>query len=366
MLPVIVEPNELGIGELFGRVRDAVIVADAATGRILLWNPAATEVLGYSQAEALDMALETLVPPSLRQAHRDGLARFAKSDGAVLRHNGIVLDLPALHRSGRELAVEVTLTPLEGPAGHPLALAIIRDVTARQTAARALEDAQQASEQANRALRDFIGMVAHDLRGPLAAVGGFVALLQTGHELSPDDRADALARMARQLAHMDGIVGDLLTATELEAGSTRTDPLPVDVRAAIAQAADACGGVDDLEVNCPESLHAYVDPKHLVRCVANYLQNAVKYGQAPFVVTARKEGSWVDVRVIDAGEGIPATESWRIFDRFARVEATAYRPGLGLGLSIVRGLADANGGNAWYEAPASGGACFVLRVPAAG
>lgn len=362
----MVEPNELGIGELFGRVRDAVVVADAATGRILLWNPAATEVLGYSQAEALDMALETIVPPSLRQAHREGLARFAQSDGAVLRHNGVVLELPALHRSGRELAVELTLTPLQGPAGHPLALAIIRDVTARQTAARALEDAQQASEQANRALRDFIGMVAHDLRGPLAAVGGFVALMQSDLDFSPEDRADALARMTRQLSHMDGIIGDLLTATELEAGSTRTAPEAVEVRAAIAQAADSCSGLDEFDVECPEGLRAYVDPKHLVRCIANYLQNAVKYGMKPFSVHVDQQGSWVDIRVIDAGPGIPDADAWRIFDRFSRVDSTAHRPGLGLGLSIVRGLADASGGSAWYEVPHDGGACFVVRVPASG
>ncbi|GAC1366503.1 MAG: hypothetical protein NVSMB4_21120 [Acidimicrobiales bacterium] len=188
----------------------------------------------------------------------------------------------------------------------------------------------------------------------------------TGRELSPEERADALARLARQLSHRAGSIGELLTATALEAGSMRTAPVQVDVRAAIAQAADACGGLDDLEVDCPERLKAYVDPKHFVRCVANYLQNAVKYGRAPFAVNARQEGSWVDVRVIDAGEGIPATDTWRIFDRFSRVDTTAQRPGLGLGLSIVRGLADANGGNAWYEAPASGGACFVVRVPAGG
>ncbi len=72
-------PQDLGIGHLFERVRDAVIVADAHTGRIVLWNQAATEVFGYSVTEALEMNVEELVPERLRELHRSGLARYRES-----------------------------------------------------------------------------------------------------------------------------------------------------------------------------------------------------------------------------------------------------------------------------------------------
>ncbi len=74
--PVPVQPRDLGIGRLFERVRDAVIVADAATGTIVLWNPAAETLFGYTAAEVVGRSIELLVPERLRARHREGLARY--------------------------------------------------------------------------------------------------------------------------------------------------------------------------------------------------------------------------------------------------------------------------------------------------
>ena len=328
---VMVEPDELGIGHLFGRVRDAVVVGDARTGRILLWNPAAADVFGYSPEEATAMLLEELVPPALREAHRAGLRRFADSDGALLVHDGAILELPALHSDGREITVELTLTPLQVRPDQPMALAIIRDVTARNAAARALAEAQAASDRANEALRDFIAMVAHDLRGPVSAVAGFVSLLSGRVALAPAEQADFLARIARQVAHMDGIISDLTTATELETGSMRTEPADVDVADAIAQAVDSCGDVPGLTVGCEPDLRARADSAHLVRCVANLLQNARKHGRPPITVDAHARDGAVEIRVRDSGDGLASDDADRVFDRFARAVTAVPRPGLGLG-----------------------------------
>ena len=83
--PAILSPADLGIGRLFDRVRDAVIVADAAAGRIILWNPAAENVFGYTASEAVGMSIEALVPASLKVRHRAGLANFsATGHGAII------------------------------------------------------------------------------------------------------------------------------------------------------------------------------------------------------------------------------------------------------------------------------------------
>jgi len=358
----MVEPNELGIGHLFGRVRDAVVVGDAETGRIVLWNPAAADVFGYSSEEATAMAIEELVPIVLRDQHRAGLRRFTATGGTTLVHNGSMLELPALHRDGHEITVELTLTPLEVRPGVPLVLAIIRDVTRRKAAERTLEAAQAGAVRANETLRDFIAMVAHDLRGPLAAVGGFVTLLAGGIPLTAEDEADMLGRIGRQVRHMEGIVSDLLAATELETGSVQVTPEAVSVADAISQAADACGGIPGLSVACPPDLVVWAEPAHVVRSVANVLQNATKHGEPPVVVEARAAGRHAQIRICDAGAGLAPQDVDRIFERFTRGSDVGGRPGLGLGLSIVRGLIEANGGTAWYEPNVPSGACFVLQL----
>src|SRR5919206_284997 len=89
-------PEDLGIGELFGRIREAVIVADARTQRIVLWNPAATNVFGYSTSEALELNVEKLVPEPLKAQHRAGITRYAETGRGPYIDSRTLLELPAL------------------------------------------------------------------------------------------------------------------------------------------------------------------------------------------------------------------------------------------------------------------------------
>jgi PAS domain S-box-containing protein len=125
-------PADVGIGRLFQDVRDAVIVADASTGRIVLWNPAAETVFAYTAQEAVGMPIEVLVPRALQPQHRAGLAHYyATGHGAIIDGRRVV-EVPAIRRSGEQIVVELSLSPVEDAtiAGR-YALAIIRDVTER-------------------------------------------------------------------------------------------------------------------------------------------------------------------------------------------------------------------------------------------
>ncbi len=129
-------PQDLGIGRLYEAVRDAVVVADARTGRIVLWNPAASRIFGYSRPEALGLLVEALIPPDLRDRHRAGLARYRETGAGRYVGSDEPLDLPALRKGGEEIRVELSLSAI-GPADHEpdgghYALAIIRDVTERK------------------------------------------------------------------------------------------------------------------------------------------------------------------------------------------------------------------------------------------
>src|SRR5215218_9992615 len=141
-------PEDLGFGRLFERVRDAVIVADAETQRIILWNAAATKMFGYSASEALNLRVEALVPESLKAAHRAGIARYAETGHGPYIDSDAPLDLPAVRKDGGEISVEMSLSPVhtaheEGGDEPRFVLAIIRDVSGRKGAVEALRQNEE-------------------------------------------------------------------------------------------------------------------------------------------------------------------------------------------------------------------------------
>ncbi len=134
-------PRDLGFGKLFERIQDAVIVANAKTQRIVLWNPAAAAIFGYSPEEALGgMRVEGLVPERLKAAHREGMARYRRTGRGRYTEANRLLDLPAVAKGGKEIRVELSLSPIreEGPAegngSSSYVLAIVRDITERNRA----------------------------------------------------------------------------------------------------------------------------------------------------------------------------------------------------------------------------------------
>jgi PAS domain S-box-containing protein len=126
-------PVDAGFGALFRQTRDAVVVADLDSDRIVLWNPAAEAMFGYTAAEALTLTVDALVPAHLRNLRWMGLARFAATIRDTTADDDGVVSLTALRRSGEEFAVELSLSPYSLPDGQatPHALAIFRDVSRR-------------------------------------------------------------------------------------------------------------------------------------------------------------------------------------------------------------------------------------------
>src|SRR5215213_7363455 len=145
-------PEDLGFGRLFERIRDGVIVADAKTQRIVLWNAAAAKMLGYSASEALKLRVEELVPESLKDAHRSGITRYARTGHGRYIDSDAPLDLPAVRKNGQEIRVELSLSPIrpvhdadDGEA--QFVLAIIRDVTGRKRAEEAVRQLNEDLEK---------------------------------------------------------------------------------------------------------------------------------------------------------------------------------------------------------------------------
>jgi PAS domain S-box-containing protein len=143
----MLHPQDLGIGKLFERIQDAVIVAVATTQRIVLWNPAATNIFGYSASEALELKVEDLVPEYLKDQHRTGMAHYAQTGHGPYIDSHKPLELPAMRKGGKEIYVELSLNSI-GPEGgidsnERFVLAIVRDITDRK---RMEEEVRQLNE----------------------------------------------------------------------------------------------------------------------------------------------------------------------------------------------------------------------------
>ena len=147
-------PQDFGIGRLFFHVRDAVVVANARTERIVLWNQSAEEMFGYPHAEALELPLYALVPEQVRDLHRTGIARYQETGRGNLIDGGHPVELMGLHKDGHEVPVELTLTkiPERSPDGARFALAIVRDISDRKRAEKAARDEADAERRRQEAL----------------------------------------------------------------------------------------------------------------------------------------------------------------------------------------------------------------------
>lgn len=126
------QPEDLGLGQWFQFVGDAVVVADVPSGRIVLWNPAAEAMFGYTAQEALESTLDILVPDRMRAMHQSGMARFAQSGTGHLIEARDPFEMPAVCKDGTELTIEMSLGRVVAEVPGTFVLAIIRNITKRK------------------------------------------------------------------------------------------------------------------------------------------------------------------------------------------------------------------------------------------
>ncbi|MBA2463276.1 MAG: GAF domain-containing protein [Actinobacteria bacterium] len=238
-------------------------------------------------------------------------------------------------------------------------------------------DAERANAQELRrlsALRaDFVSLVSHELRSPMAAViGSARTLQQRWRELRPEQRDAFLAVIGDETSRLANLIGDVLDTSRIEAGTFGYTFDEVDLATVLRDAVAAAElGQDDVRVSThiPAALPLVQgDGGRLRQLVDNLISNALKYSQAGTEVTveARADDGVVKVRVSDRGPGIPREDQQLIFEKFGRAShGRDAKPGTGLGLFISRSFAEAHGGSLEVESAPGEGATFTLTLPAA-
>lgn len=229
--------------------------------------------------------------------------------------------------------------------------------TLRRSAGRLLLYVEPADQTATR-LRRAIATAAHEIRTPVTVIYG-VAETLVSQPVPDDQRSRMLASMTRQVRVLDTITADLLTAAQIHRGTLRVQVERVRLRRVVEQVVADRPGVS-LEIDDDPVVIA--DPIRLEQMLTNLLSNAEKYGAPPVTVRVHRAAAQVCIDVEDRGPGVPDDFRDQLFDEFSRAPGSAAR-GTGLGLYVVRTLAEAHGGTIRHRPNPSGGAIFTICLP---
>jgi two-component system, OmpR family, sensor histidine kinase KdpD len=287
-------------------------------------------------------------------AHREA----AGASSLELRTNGRLIGVLYVEEDTEiSLAVRERFLPA---LASLLAVALDREELERE--ARAAEELRLSDSVKTAILR----AASHDLRSPLTAIRvAAESLASSSVTLSEEDRARQLDTVRRESARLDRLVANLLDLSRLEAGSTVSRPELVALDELVGQAVADLGSEDRVRVElAADPPLVEVDPVQVERVLVNLLENALRHSgpEADVAVVTATAGEEAVVRVVDEGPGIPAGDVERVFEPFERLDGSGRR-GLGLGLTIARGFAEANGGRVWVEPRTEKGAAFAVAFP---
>jgi two-component system sensor histidine kinase KdpD len=234
----------------------------------------------------------------------------------------------------------------------------------------AAAEAARPIAEADRVRTALLAAVSHDLRTPLASAKAAVTSLRSQDiEWDAEDRDELLSTADESLDKLAHLVDNLLDMSRLQAGALAVFPRPADLSEIVARSLDDLGPTArPVAVDIPDDLpEVNVDPGILERVIANLIANALRYSPAgtPPTLTGSALRDRVELRVIDRGPGIPAEQRTKMFVPFQRLGDTDNTTGVGLGLALSRGLAEAMGGTLEPDDTPGGGLTMTLSLPAA-
>jgi PAS domain S-box-containing protein len=335
-------------------------------GRVQSWNRGAELINGYTGEEIVGQHFSVFFSPQDQQAGKP------ERELALARAQGRFEDEGwRIRKGGSRFWGKVVVTAVYGREGELIGYAkVTQDLSTRQR----LEDLERSTQRTN----EFLAMLAHELRNPLAPIRNAVTILQRIDEQVPPQVRRLRDIVDRQVAQLTRLVDDLLDVSRLATGKIRLRRELVDASDVVARSIETARPLIDarrhvLEVQAaPDRLLIDGDPTRLAQVLQNLLVNAAKYTPegGEIRVRTRRDSGHVEVLVQDNGRGIAADELERIFELFAQGEGDHHSgagdSGLGVGLALARALVQMHGGSmsAHSEGPGRG-ATFCVRLPLA-
>ncbi len=362
---------------IINAIEDAVILVDA-DHLIQLFNPAAAALTGWKANEALGLDYRSVVrvANAKNEEYEDSLHPFA----LAFEQKNLVKDNTAnlITQTEKHIAVNVSVSPLFDDTDNVTGLvAILRNVS------------QERQEEQRRA--EFISTASHEMRTPVAAIEGYLALALNEKVSTIDSKARGYLEKAHaSTQHLGQLFQDLLTSAKAEDGRLISHPKVIEMGEFLEKltedlrfTAEKKGLAMEFVVGAKEAVidatqteggnkvvrpfyYVYADPDRLREVVTNLFDNAVKYTEAGKVsIGLTGDNNVVQMYVRDTGPGIPAEDISHLFQKFYRVDNTATRTigGTGLGLFISRKIVESYEGRIWVESVVEKGSTFYINLP---
>jgi PAS domain S-box-containing protein len=349
------------------------IVTMNAKGVVTGWNPQAESTFGWTAEETLGKALaDTIIPEQYRNAHRNGLVRYlATGEGPVL---GKVLDLAALHKSGREFPVEISISPAATTGEEVLFVGFLRDVSARKKADEAIQRLNDQLRVANQHKSEFLANMSHELRTPLNAILGFSDLLidDVNEKFDAVARRRFLGQINSSGRHLLALINDILDLSKVEAGQMilRLENVVVqDVVREVINTIEPLASKKSLQLESHMDGVGQVpaDAGKLKQMLLNLVSNAVKFTNegGRVTISAKRLSDVIDISVADTGIGIAAADRKHLFEEFHQVDSSISRQqeGTGLGLALTKRFVQLHGGAISVVSERGKGSVFTIRLP---
>ena len=337
---------------------DAIVSIDE-NQRITLFNEGAEKIFGWSSPEVMGAPLDILIPERFRANHARDVDTFAAGAGAARRMGARGAAIFGVRKNGQEFPADAAISGMV-VGGRRILTVALRDITE-------LKEAEAAAKRATQARDDILGIVAHDLRNPLAAIASLAHVLRAkGPEAQVGDEIAVAAN------RMNRLIGDLLDVTRMEAGhlSLKQERLPaaeIITDALEGQTPLASSASLELRLEtAPELPDISADRDRILQVFENLIGNAIKFTKPGGRITlgATTRPGEVMFSVSDTGCGIASTHLPHVFDRFWQAPGTERR-GMGFGLAIVKGIVEAHGGRVWVQSAPGQGSTFFFTIPTA-
>jgi len=361
---------------IINSIDDGVILIDGSNV-IHVFNPGAGNMTGWSQNEVIGLDYRSILKlvddkGTVKNDIDHPLQKVLLS-GKPFRDNTAII----AQKNGKALSVDISVSPLIGQEGQVTgAVAILRNVQEQRK-----EDKQRA---------DFISTASHEMRTPVAAIEGYLALALNEKVANIDAKARGYLEKAHSSTqHLGKLFQDLLTSARAEDGRLSSHPIVVEMNDFVEKLVDDLrfsaekkglliellmgsqqrknsNSVDVSEKVIKPLLYVHVDPDRIREVITNLFDNAVKYTESGRVsIGITGDTQVVQFHISDTGPGIPKEDQPHLFQKFYRVDNSATRTigGTGLGLYISRKIVDLYNGRIWVESDLGKGSKFYINLP---
>ncbi|MEO8484048.1 MAG: PAS domain S-box protein [Acidobacteriota bacterium] len=338
---------------------EGVISVDEA-GVIHYWNPGAERIFGRAALAAIGQPLATTLPDPLLAS-----SKLPTADGAI----GTTFETIGRRQDGSECPLELSLSSWTNAKGLRFFIAIVRDITERKAAERAIEAKADELARSNQELEQFAYVASHDLQEPLRMVSNYTQLLaRRYHDRLDADGLEFIDFAVDGAKRMQDLIHDLLSYARVgtrgkEFRAVATEQIVADAMANLSGAIDEASA----EVVVDPLPTLICDASQMVQVFQNLIANAVKFrrpGTRPSVrISASRGGHAWTIEVADNGIGIEAKYFDRIFQMFQRLHGRGDYPGTGIGLALCKKIIERHGGRIRVESTPGTGTTFSFTIP---